>query len=377
MHEVLLVGAFGQANPGDEALLAAFCSAIGPRQVVVTSATPAETRQRFGCAAIAPTGPAVLRTLRHADHLVVGGGTIFKTLHRSSGRRPLSLLVRADALLRAARARSVTVSLVGVGAADLPSPIARRLARAVAHHSDLLVVRDEESASILASAGVATPLRVGADAAWTLLDELRNRQGTTSTERRGTLVALSHLAGGDDLADRLAATLDQLDPDLDPHPIHLQPWQTDPAGHDHHLAHAIAARLGSRVQVIDPPADLADAAAVAAGHGLVVGLRFHALVAAAATGTPFVALTHEPKLAGLARRFSQLAVPAHSSPAVVARAISLGRGQDPPARHIAEQEAARAAEGFRLLRLVLSAGATADDDLPRAQLALSTGGLDW
>src|SRR5690554_5815034 len=162
MAPILLAGAFGQRNPGDEALLAAFCHALGPDALIVTSQDPAATEREHGVTAMVPSATNVAAWLRRGRHLVVGGGTVFKTLHPTSGRRPHSLLLRTLAITRAARSRGITVSMVGVGAGRLPTPRARRLARAVATHADLLVLRDEESATVLAEAGVPTPLRVGA-----------------------------------------------------------------------------------------------------------------------------------------------------------------------------------------------------------------------
>jgi polysaccharide pyruvyl transferase WcaK-like protein len=384
MAPILLAGAYGQHNPGDEALLAAFLEALDGYEVVVTSQDPVTTEHLHGVAAMTPAASNVAEWLRHGRHLVVGGGTIFKTLHPSTGRRANSLLVRTLALTKAARARGITVSLVGVGAGRLPSARARRLARAIATDADLLVLRDEESASVLASAGVPTPVRVGADPAWTLfdapLDHLTLRREPHGPARNGSvLVALSHHAGGDDLdarlTDALAATrsVTQID---------LQPWQVDEAGLDHHLARAVHDRLAERrpdlrVTIIDPPADLHQAAASCARYDVLLGMRFHALVAAAATGTPFVAVAHEPKLAGLATRFDQRWVPPHASGAVIAHAVDRGAEQTVPDRGAARIEAAKASEAFRLLRLVLTGGATATDEPVRTRLDLSTGSANW
>ena len=53
MSNVLLVGAFGQGNPGDEALCAAFRRALSGDDVVVASGDPAATTAQHGVRAIA------------------------------------------------------------------------------------------------------------------------------------------------------------------------------------------------------------------------------------------------------------------------------------------------------------------------------------
>ena len=113
----------------------------------------------------------------------------------SCGRPPLGLLRRTAALAAVTRALRKPFALVGVGAAPLHGASARGLARAIVRAADLLILRDEESAAHLAAIGAPTPIRVGADAAWTLLPGEARR---AVARRRRVVVALSHLAGRPD-----------------------------------------------------------------------------------------------------------------------------------------------------------------------------------
>jgi polysaccharide pyruvyl transferase WcaK-like protein len=88
-----------------------------------------------------------------------------------------------------------------------------------------------------------------------------------------------------------------------------------------------------------------------------VGLRFHALVAAAAAGRPFVAYAHEPKLAAVARRLGQPAVtPWQGGDALGAVLLSAANRPTAPSMSAVRAEVARAEESLRLMRLVLSDG---------------------
>jgi polysaccharide pyruvyl transferase WcaK-like protein len=358
---VLLAGAFGQGNPGDEALLRSFAQALPGAALTATSSAPAATAREHGIAAVARHDViAMLQAMRAADAVVFAGGTVFKRLHPSCGRRPLALLARAAAMAVAVKALRRPLALVGVGVGDLHGSAAPRLARVIVRAADLLILRDDESAARLAAAGAPAPVRVGADATWVL------PLSPPRADARGpVVVALSHLAGGHDLADRLAAALDPLV--RDGLPLVLQPWER--TGADDALAHAVAARLDGAgnarlapVVVLPPPDDLADACADFAEARLVVGLRFHSLIAAAAASTPFLAFVHEPKLAAAARRLDQPRVSAEAPPAAITAAVRAALGAPPAAPEAVARERERAEDAFRLLRVLLAGGRTEEAD---------------
>jgi polysaccharide pyruvyl transferase WcaK-like protein len=378
---VFLAGAFGQGNPGDEALLSAFSRALGHLDPVASTCDPEATAATHGVTAVERDDvPGVGREIARADAVVVAGGTIFKTLHPSCGRPPLSLLRRTAALAAVTRALRKPLALVGVGAAPLHGRTARTLTRSIVRSADLLILRDEESADHLAAAGAPTPFRVGADAAWTLMPEPRDEQAPLADaaaaadgpavmmrsatgghapvtidgtdDGRPVVVALSHLAGGPELADRLA---DGLRPVVESGlPVRLDPWQPDG---DAELAAGVATRLDDpRVSVAAPPADLDEAREGMEGARLVLAQRFHALVAAAGAGVPALAVAHEPKLEGLARRLEQPAVPADAPPATLAGEVLRAVDGPPAAPGAIERERASAFEAFRLLRVLLARG---------------------
>ena len=370
MSTVLLVGAFGQGNPGDEALCGAFLRALADHDVVVSSGDPPMTAAHHGVRAVPNGALLTARSMAAADAVVVGGGTVFKTLHPSSGRRPTALLRNAAALVAGAKAAGTKVAMVGVGAGELRGRSARAYARWLVRHADLVVLRDEESAALLSDAGVPGPFWIGADAAWLdgadPLPALETLPPTVS-------IALSHLAGDDRLLGDLA---DAVRPLCREHTIRLQPWQVGAGGRDQELAERLQIRLDGAAEIIEPPLDLADAAATFAGDRLVIGLRFHALVAAARARTRFLAVAHEPKLAGLSRRFEQVSVPAHASAAVFAAAVEQALVTEPPSSVAVDDEMAAAHHTLELMRLLINNGEL-DEPSRLAGLPLSTGSGTW
>lgn len=362
MSRILLTGASGQGNPGDDALVDAFARTLHGHELVVPSpgSVPAPARR------VPATAAGVASVLRDVDAVVVAGGTVFKTLHPSVPRGSHSLLLRTALLLAAARARGIPMALVGVGAGELRTRASRVIAARVAEHADLLVLRDEESAAVLAEAGARGPFRIGSDAAWTVLDP------PAPAPRRGALVVVSHLVHRrtDRALTLLRSMVDALtDRGLD---VTLEPWQAA----DVELAHRArdAARPGA-VEIATPPASLSVSASRAAAHHVVVTARFHGLVAAAAAGTPVLAVAHEPKLAGLSRRLGQPSVSPHATPTVARAAIDDLLGTDAATPGAVAAERAAAEDAMRLLRLVVSGGAEVEV-VDRSLLALSDG-VPW
>jgi polysaccharide pyruvyl transferase WcaK-like protein len=358
--DVVLVGAFGQRNPGDEALLHAFLGALPPGNVTIASSDPAGTRAAFGRDTVASHRALdVAAAVRRADAVVVGGGTVFKTLHPAARRDPHELLRNSLLLAHATRALGKQLVMVGVGAGALASRRAQRLSRRLVPRADLLVLRDEESAAVLTSIGAPAPFRVGADASWALLDApLVDDRDHPPRIRDEVIIALSGLAGGPDLADVLAEHIRALRARRIA--VTLQPWQLDG---DLSLARAVAGRVGPDLPIIDAPVDLADARHQYRGARLVIGMRFHALVAAAAAAVPFIAVDHELKLGALARRFEQPIVSLRTAPERFASSVvdALDAAHTPPAS-VVQRQIALAEESFRLLRLVLEHGESADPD---------------
>lgn len=363
-----MVGAFGQRNVGDEALCGVLCRALAGHDVTIVSRDPAPSRALHGRPTVPATPVATAREVARSDVVVVGGGTIFKTLHRTTGRRRNALLANTLGLLGIAAAYRVPVAFVGVGAGELDGSLARLLTRAIAPRADLLVLRDEESAAVLVDAGSVPPFWIGADPAWGLFHGWSAPKRGARADRRRVTVALSHLAStghGTALLDRLGESLAAL-AGRGWH-VTLQPWQHgrgDLAAADVLLRHVPAASIGA------VPEDLLTAADGYRQDDLVVAMRFHALVAAGAARTRVLAIAHEPKLAGLARRLDQVAVPPDAGEAVITTALDWASDHAPPTAEAVRRQIDLADHTIRLLRLLVDGGRLEHpEELPALQLS--------
>ena len=92
MTKVLLLGAYGQNNVGDEALLEAFLRHFGKDNVIVNSAQPALTAQQYGVQAVGtywnwPPKFSRQKAMMGADLFVFGGGSLIKEIEGSAVSR--------------------------------------------------------------------------------------------------------------------------------------------------------------------------------------------------------------------------------------------------------------------------------------------------
>jgi len=359
VQTALLAGAFGQGNLGDDALVDSFRHALPSWRVVATAEdAPSPSRHDSDVVASRRRG-LIVRQMLSSDAVVMGGGTLFKTLHPSTQRRPLGLLANAAVLALGASLSQRRIAMVGVGAGQLDGPGAIRLSRVLVRCADLLVLRDEESAYELAQAGVPGPFRVGADPAWTLL---RAPESARPPGPSKVLVVPSHLATGsgtyEHMVDRLISTVDCLS-NLGVE-VHMQPWQVSTAWRqdDTAIVDRVVAGAAHRVRPLPVPSSLVDAVATMGTHGAVLAFRFHALVAAGAAGVPSVAVAHEPKMSGLTRRLGQRMVATEFDPEHLATEVLAALASPGPAPALVKSEIDRAEESFRLLRVLLSQGAS-------------------
>ncbi len=367
MSNVMLVGPFGQGDLAAEATASALCATLADHEVVVVSADPAETRARHGVPATGMGVGTLLRRVRRADLVLFAGGSVF-TSGRSSGSPDGATVLRdAVAVVAAANISRRRVALLGVGAREVRGTVARGMARWLIEHVDLLVLRDEESAAVLADTGAPTPFWIGADLAWIQLDAVAARR---SAGRAEPTVVLALEGEQRRLVEALRPVIARL---AGTHSVHVQPGGGRDDGESAEVVRGI---LGPEVKLLDRPVDLLEEAAAVAAADLVIGTRFDTLLAAGMVGSRFLAVADEPRVAGLARRLRQVAVPLDASPDVLAGAADQALAGPRVTRSAAREQQLEAARSVELMRLLLADGVP-EDPSHVAGLRLSDGSGAW
>jgi polysaccharide pyruvyl transferase CsaB len=288
VKRLTLSGYYGYGNAGDEAVLAGlvagFQAAPGAeeRELVALSGHPAETRAAHGIGAVDRYKPsALLREIGRTDLFLSGGGSLLQDVTSAHG------IFYYLGVVRMAQVLGKKTMFIAQGIGPLRSGRSRRLVKSVANRLNAITVRDEASAQLLRQIGVAKPfLEVTADPALLLNPhEAAATAGTFGVALRpwhGQEGVAAHVA--DACAAVLAgrrALLIPMQPATDK-PIaeqFMQKWHQ-----------------GNRATLCSPERGLPPLLVNIASCELMIGMRLHALILAAAACIPSLALSYDPKV---------------------------------------------------------------------------------
>ena len=377
MKKIFLLGAYGQHNLGDDALLEVFLAQLSDSQLVVKSASPSDTQRRYGVEAVAAYGrwPRLRRprALWGAGAIVFGGGSLLKELEGGALVR-LAYFVRILALLLFGKLFGRPTAMLGVGIGPLGRPLGRQLARLAANLADLICVRDAASYSLLRSIGVRRPVYLAADPICMLAGGVRPPPQAHAD--RPLVAVIPHYSLGAEHIDALAAACDHLAETYAAR-IQLIAFQTGYRARfdDMAAARAIQARMrhAEAAEVLAPstPSSAVDLLGQAA---MVVSTRLHGLIFAATRGVPVVALDYEVKvgsfMAEIGQSWANMALPDLAAGRLPALLDAAWARRDASAQAIAARMAeldARAQQSFELFHELL--------DRPAARRGLAGGAL--
>lgn len=308
---VLLMGAYGQDNLGDEALLEVHLQQLRGADVVVASTNPEQTAQRYGRPAVRTYGLGrTLGAFLASDAVVYGGGSVVKELPKPY---PRYRVVGSLALLSTvSRTLGKGVAFSAVGFERLQTRAGRLLARRAARSADLLHVRDEGSQRLLGAMHVRDA-RVTADPAFLLEEDeaAARRADAILADANGRRVVVVNPMSSHESAcspQAVAASFSRLvgeiQTKLDAHVLVL-PFKTAGEDNDVEAAQQVMLRVRDLERATLAPLDLrpAEALALMRRADFVVGMRHHAVILALVAGTPVLPVAYAPKTEHLAEEF--------------------------------------------------------------------------
>ena len=361
---IVISGYYGFGNSGDEAILAALIAELQRRlpaaQLTVLSAAPQATTSQYGVAAVARWSPqAVWRALRGAELLISGGGGLIQDT--TSALSPLYYL----AILRLARLVGVPYMIFAQGIGPLRSHLVRRATARCFRRAAAITVRDEQSAQLLAELGLTAPQpEVTADPAVLLAPCPPARTRRLLAERGlapGTPVVGLALRSwpGTDVARPAAALIRHIREAYSAQAL-LIPFQPE---QDLSLAWQVAGEAKGHARILEPAVTPQELRGVISRLDLLVSMRLHGLIFAAAAEVPALAVVYDPKVAAFAGRAGQpmMGLSDLEAERLIGAVAQLweSRAQGSGARHQAAEDLRRAAaRNFDILAALLGPSAS-------------------
>lgn len=303
---IVLSGYYGFDNVGDEAVLAGLIKAfrelpggsMDELRITALSADPASSVQEQGSGIFAADrrqAGAVLRAIAGCDLFASGGGSLLQDVTSAHSIFYYLGVVKAAQLI----GKKTIMIAQGIGPLHLAR--SRKLTASVARRCNAITVRDAASAELLREiGGTIVPPIVTADPALLL------GQPSPDHARNGIAVSLRDWpAAGPELAWQVAhalpagiTTISSMRMSASDAAIHQQFAQQ---------ARSVISDLEFDQRVLERSgrALLDGLIGYASQAELVIGMRLHALILAAACGVPAVALSYDPKIDAFMRESGQ------------------------------------------------------------------------
>ena len=288
----VICGYYGKGNGGDEALLMSLLQML-PAQVqpIVLSGNPQETKKLYEVASCDRTSAfALLKALKYSDYFIWGGGSLMQDI--TSMTSPIYYA----GLMALAQQRGLKTIAWGQGIGPLQKSMTRWLTKQVLLNCTAISVRDYRSAKILADWQIS-PL-VAPDPVWAL--ESKSVPGLSDLPSPKVAIALrSHPQLTPSRLQTLTEALVQFQ-QATATCILLVPFQ---ASKDLAIAQSIEAQLPGAKQIITL-SDPRELKGLFKGVEMLIGMRFHSLIMAAAEQCRCFALSYDPKVSQLMSEMS-------------------------------------------------------------------------
>lgn len=295
---VLICGAYGHGNAGDEAILLAIINSlrsIDPKlPITVLSRTPEKTAERFGVKALYTFDfLGFQRAMRSCALFLDGGGSLIQDV---TSRRSLWYYLYT---IRAAKKRKCRVLMYGcgIGPVNFPSDVAL-VRRVLNRYVDVITLREEHSLKELQRFGVTAPeIVVSSDPALALFpaddERVDGLMAENGLDPKGRYVCFSvrKWDGIDRKAKVFAAAADHCSA-LGAIPLFVHINRPEDAA----ATSLVRSLMKTPSFLVDELPDASLTIGLMSRMAAVVSMRLHGLIFAASTGTPVVGVSYDPKV---------------------------------------------------------------------------------
>lgn len=286
---LVLSGYYGFDNVGDEAILYSLISALREANrnvhITVLSNNPEKTANEYGVEAVNRWKlKEVATAIRQADGVISGGGSL---LQDETGSRSV---IYYSAIMWIAKLFRKRLFIYAQGIGPLNEKRSERIVRFSLAKSDYISVRDEDSKALLERIGLKKAIDVVPDPVLGI-DVTNLDKEPRLTEERFISVSVRDWPTEHNYKKKLAKSLDELA--RSGYQIVFIPMH----GKDDEKASSETVSYMKEKATIAPyDGTIMQKMAWISQSELLIGMRLHALIFAAVSDTPFVALSYDPKI---------------------------------------------------------------------------------
>jgi polysaccharide pyruvyl transferase CsaB len=294
--DVVISGYYGFGNTGDDSLLAVIVEGLRQQRpnikITVLSKSPKKTEHIYGIRAVNRFNFfAVIRALKHAKLLINGSGNLIQNV---TSTRSLMYYI---AIMKLAKKYRLRIMMYASGIGPLKGEKNKRAACDILNNTDIITLRENESARELSSIGVTNKnITVTADPAFCIktaaaewIDFLMNREDIRKNGYYFAVALRRWSNTSDSFETKLTEAIIKIRLTEGGIPLFI-PMQIST---DMPICARIAAATGGKVV-----SGLSASELVGLFYHMrfVIAMRLHAAIYAASAGVPFIGLAYDMKI---------------------------------------------------------------------------------
>ncbi|MDQ0177107.1 polysaccharide pyruvyl transferase CsaB [Bacillus chungangensis] len=299
--KVVISGYYGFDNIGDEAILYAIIHALRQQQadvdITVLSNNPSVTETTYDVKAVNRWKlKEVMKAIKHADGFISGGGSL---LQDETGFKSIPYYT---GIIKLAQWLGKPVFVYAQGMGPIHRGFNKWITKQTLQKAGQITVRDRASKQLLESIGVRKQIEVVPDPVIGLHAEEFHSSWFEAASLSHPVIAVSvrDWPTNVDYKNKIADGLDQcVQQGME---IVFVPMHGE---HDDRTSKELAKMMKEKSKIAPYDASIEEKIAIIGKSDVLFAMRLHALIFAAITYTPFIALSYDPKIDAFAEQCSQ------------------------------------------------------------------------
>ena len=298
--DAVLMGYYGFNNSGDETLLYSMIKNLREKKddarLLVLSKVPKETEKIYGVHSINRYNLiGTKKELKRSHLFIFGGGSLIQDVTSSK-----SLWYYLN-ILKLALKTKIPVMLYANGIGPVNKQKNRENVAKILNRVDLITLRDKLSLEEIKKMGVSGNVLITADPALSMegvnssvARELLKKEGILQDKKILGISMRDWKECTPDFWDKFSLCIDKICEKYDLTPVLIPLKHPD----DFEISKNIQSKLKAKSYVLKNSYNAEEIVGITGECELVVGMRLHSIIYAAAKGTPAIGISYDPKVSG-------------------------------------------------------------------------------